>query len=94
MQNILTNCYKILIQVRFWFQNNKNDFRKFFEKITIVFYLEDWIYKEDYAFEINQALSEQFLWKVLESKNWKKESLLQEPFCIICPKHNIIKYNI
>jgi DNA mismatch repair protein MutS len=37
--------------VRFWFKKNKNDFKENFGD-DYQFYLEDWIYKEDYAFEI------------------------------------------
>ncbi|WP_338408059.1 DNA mismatch repair protein MutS [uncultured Flavobacterium sp.] len=33
-------------------KNNKNDFRETFGEDYHSFYLEDWIYKEDYAFEI------------------------------------------
>lgn len=33
-------------------KNNKNDFREIFGDDYHSFYLEDWIYKEDYAFEI------------------------------------------
>ena len=33
-------------------KNNKNDFREIFGEDYHSFYLEDWIYKEDYAFEI------------------------------------------
>ena len=33
-------------------KNNKNDFREIFGDDFHSFYLEDWIYKEDYAFEI------------------------------------------
>ena len=33
-------------------KNNKNDFREIFGEDFHCFYLEDWIYKEDYAFEI------------------------------------------
>ena len=33
-------------------KNNKNDFRETFGDDYLSFYLEDWIYKEDYAFEI------------------------------------------
>ncbi|MDI5896836.1 DNA mismatch repair protein MutS [Flavobacterium yafengii] len=32
-------------------KNNKNDFREIFGDDYHIFYLEDWIYKEDYAFE-------------------------------------------
>ncbi len=32
-------------------KNNKNDFKEFFGSDYHPFYLEDWIYKEDYAFE-------------------------------------------
>ena len=32
-------------------KNNKNDFREIFGEDYHTFYLEDWIYKEDYAFE-------------------------------------------
>jgi DNA mismatch repair protein MutS len=35
--------------------------RKFFGEDTIVFYLEDWIYKEDYIWNLNEALSDNFL---------------------------------
>ncbi|KIA87388.1 DNA mismatch repair protein MutS [Flavobacterium sp. AED] len=32
-------------------KNNKNDFREIFGDDYHIFYLEDWVYKEDYAFE-------------------------------------------
>lgn len=41
------NPSEVLVQ-----KNNKNDFRETFGEDYHSFYLEDWIYKEDYAFEI------------------------------------------
>jgi DNA mismatch repair ATPase MutS len=51
---------EVLIQ-----KNNKNDFKENFGDDYHCFYLEDWIYKKDYAFEI---LTKHF--QTVSSKGW------------------------
>jgi DNA mismatch repair protein MutS len=83
---------QILIQVRFWFKKIRMIFGNFGED-TIVFYLEDWIYKEDYIWNLNEAFSNNFL-KGFGIEELKEGIIASGAILYYCPKHNIIKYNI
>jgi DNA mismatch repair protein MutS len=75
-------------------KNNKNQFKEIFGEDFHSFYLEDWVYKEDYALE---TLTNHFQTNSLKGfgiEELKKESSLRALFCIIYRKHNTINDNI